>query len=147
MKGTKKIVRNGVFALLNNAITYDSIAVPVVDEKQRNTTASNLFIVLSTQQEVPEESNDHCFITRSSIDILVIQKTGTEVSKDAIDDVTEAITLILFPTPGAQPIAAVSGFQIHSGMRESSVTQAVELSATESVLQSITRVSYLITQQ
>ena len=71
MRDTKKILRHAIFNALDGQITYNSVAVPVVDEKIRNSAPSDLFIVLSTQSESPVErtmnkSDDALFLIFSS---------------------------------------------------------------------------------
>jgi len=147
MKDTKKILRHAVFNALDGQITYNSVAVPVVDEKIRNSAPSDLFIVLSTQTETPVERNSSSFNTVSSIDIDIVQKTGTEVSKDAIDDVCEDMLEIIFPAISSIGLTVPSGFQFQEGYRESCSTSLVVISETQSILVSRVRLTFIIVQQ
>lgn len=147
MKDTKKILRHAVFAALDGQITYNSAAVPVVDEKVRSSEPSSLFIVLSTQQESPVERNSSSFITQSSIDIEIVQKSGAEVSKDAIDDVYEDILEIIFPAIGTLGLTVPSGFQFQEGFRESCATSFAVIDAAESIVAAKMRLTFIINQQ
>ena len=147
MKDTKKILRHAVFNALDGQITYNSVAVPVVDEKIRNSAPSDLFIVLSTQTETPVERNSSSYNTVSSIDIDIVQKTGTEVSKDAIDDVCEDMLEIIFPAISSIGLTVPSGFQFQEGYRESCSTSLVVISETQSILVSRVRLTFIIVQQ
>lgn len=147
MKDTKKILRLAVFNALDGQITYNAVAVPVLDEKVRNSAASDLFILLTTQSETAVDRNSSGFITQSSIDIEIVQKTGTEVSKDAIDDVCEDVLEIIFPAIGTLGITVPAGFQFQEGFRESCTTQLVSVSETQSVLVSRLRLTFIIVQQ
>ena len=147
MKDTKKILRTAIYTALNGNITYSGNPVPVVDEKLRNSVSSNLFIILSTQSEVAEQRNSSVWITTSSIDIEIVHKTATEVSKDAVDDVYEDMLEIIFPTIGTIGISEPTGFQFLEGFRESCITQLLDVSQTESVLVSRVRLTFLITEK
>lgn len=147
MKDTKKILRHAVFNALDGQITYNSVAVPVVDEKIRNSAPSDLFIVLSTQTETAIERNSSAFMTNSSIDIDIVQKTGTEVSKDAIDDVCEDMLEIIFPAISSIGLTVPSGFQFQEWYRESCSTSLVVISETQSILVSRVRLTFIIVQQ
>lgn len=147
MKDTKKILRHAIFNALDGQITYNSVSVPVVDEKIRNSAPSDLFIVLSTQSESPVERNSSSFNTLSSIDIDIVQKTGTEVSKDGIDDVYEDMLEIIFPAIGTLGLTVPSGFQFQEGFRDSCSTSIVAISETQSILVSRVRLTFIIVQQ
>ena len=147
MRDTKKILRHAIFNALDGQITYNSVAVPVVDEKIRNSAPSDLFIVLSTQSESPVERNSSSFNTLSSIDIDIVQKTGTEVSKDGIDDVYEDMLEIIFPSISTLGLTVPSGFQFQEGFRESASTFLVQDTPTQSVLVSRVRLTFIIVQQ
>lgn len=143
MKDTKKILRHAVLNALDGNITYDGNNVPVYDEKNEN---ENIYILLSNQQEF-DDNPDGSFITRSTIDYEVVQKSGYSVSKDAIDDINEQILEILIPTQGTTGLTIPSGFQFHNVKRESSRSLAFEISPTESIVRNITTISTIIQQQ
>ena len=146
MRDTKKILRKAVYDALGS-LTYNSASVPVYDEKTPQGNTANMFVILSTQSETAVERNSTAFITQSSIDLEIWHKTSYEVSKDGIDDVYEDIIDTIFPSIGSLGITAPSGFQFQEGFRESSVTQSVQLSETESVLLTRMKLTFLITEQ
>lgn len=147
MKDTKKILRHAIFAALNGNVTYDTANVPVVDEKLRTGSTETRYIVLGSQQEVPVDRNSSAWIKQSSIDVEVIERTGTEVSKDAVNDIGEDITEILLPTITTIGITVPSGFQFQEAFLESSATQTVVLDNTESIVVERLRFTFIITQQ
>ncbi len=147
MKNTKKVLRQAVFTALDGQVEYNSVIIPVVDEKLIGTTEADLFIVLSTQTESPLERNDENYITESVIDILIIEKTGAEVSKDAIDDVCELVLQIICPNITTTNLTAPTGFLFLNVYPVSTVVQAMSLSDTQSVLQETIRLSVQIVQQ
>jgi hypothetical protein len=141
MKNTKKVLRKVIYDALNGVIS-----VPVFDEKKLSTSLANAYVLLSTQQEVNDNSQDS-FMTLSSIDIEIYKKTGSEVSKDSVDDIEDEILAILHPLPATDGISTYSGFQVVNFRRDRSITRVVELSATESIVRTITTITATIVQQ
>ncbi len=143
MRDTKKPLRLAVFNCLNG----NTGGVPVSDEKRLVSNTANLFIILSTQQETPVEENDCTWINRSAIDIEIYQKTGSEVSKDTIDDTSNIILTLLMPTRQVMGITEPSGLQFANPFCESNITRNLSLSDTESVLVGVVRFVVTIIQQ
>lgn len=146
MKDTKKILRKAIYDALGS-ITYGGNAVPFYDEKAPQSNTANIFGIFSTQQETAIERNSSAFITQSSIDIELYQKTSYEVSKDALDDVYESMINTIFPTIGTIGLSVPSNFQFMEGFRESSVTQSVALTETESALITRVKLTFTIIEQ
>lgn len=142
MRDTQKQLRLAVFNALNGVIS-----VPVYDEKKLVSATDDTYVLLSTQQETPTEETDCTWITRSSIDLQVMQKTGSEVSKDDIDDISNEILVILMPTRGTLGITAPSGLEFQNPAIESIVSRDLSLSETESILIKLVRFVVTIVQQ
>jgi len=142
MKDTKKILRLAIFNALSGVIS-----VPVFEEKMPSGNTANMFVLLMNQQETSEENNDQCFITKSSIDIEINQKTETEVSKDDVDDLYQEIMEILLPDTQSVGLTIPIGFQFQNAFRESCVTQTVVLSETETVIIERFKLVFTITQK
>lgn len=140
MKDTQKILRHAVFNALNGNLTYDGNNVPVYDEKKPDNVTAKFFVLLSTQQEVDENTHD-TFITLSTIDLEIIHKTGSGVTKDAIDNVSELLLQILLPTPVTFGIEGNADFQMTDIRRERTVTRVLEISPTESIIRKIITIS------
>ena len=143
MKDTQKPLRQAVFNLLDGQLTYDSAAVNVYDEMN---DGDDIYVLLSTQQETFDETSD-TFITRSSISIEVVAKTGTWVSKDIIDDISDQIYDLLRPTTSTTGLANPSGFLIQNVQRENAITQTLQISATESILRKLITIVVTIVEQ
>lgn len=146
MKDTKKILRSAIYTALNGNITYNSVNVPVYDERVPGNTTSNLFIALSTQQETDIDENDCTWVTDSTIDFDIVNKTMSEVSKDINDTVYESVLEILLPTRLTVGLSTPSGFQLLNGKRLSSITQNLTLSSTESILVTTVKMSFRFIQ-
>lgn len=147
MKDTKKEIRNGIYTSLNGIVEYDNAAVPIYEEMVPSNVSPDLFILLKGQQETTEENNDNSFITKSSIDIEITQKTGSNVSKDVVDDVYNAVMEILLPTPSSIGFTIDAAFQLQNGFRESCATDTVAVTETETVITERIRLSFTITQK
>ena len=106
------ILRHACGDLLDGNLSWQGVNVPVSDEKRRLDDSVSFFVTFGTQQESPDQVND-AFITQSSIDIIIQQKTGFEVSKDGIDTVSNQILEILLPLPNTD------GFFVQDHLPES----------------------------
>lgn len=146
MKDTKKILRTAIYNALGS-ITYNSVAVPVKEEKLNSTQAPDVYILLMNQQETAVERNSSAWITRSEIDIQIIQKTAFGVSKDPIDTVYESVLEVIFPTIGTIGITVPAGFQFQEGYRESCFTQQVAITETEMAMIEQFKLVFIINQQ
>jgi len=142
LRDLSKPFRLAVFSVLNG----NTGGVPIYDEKRLVSATDSTFILLSTQQQTPVDENDCTWVSKLSIDIEVYNKTGSEVSKDTIDDVSNTILGLLLPSVGVSPVAA-GGIQFTYAFAESIFSRNVSLSETESVLQKVIRFSVMGVQQ
>lgn len=129
-----------------NAINGNLGGVPVYEEKRLVSSSASTFVLLSTQQQTPTEENDCTWISRSMIDIEVIQKTGSEVTKNTVDDISNTILGILLPLPGATGLTS-SNIQFGYSYCESIISRNLSFSETESVIQKVIRVVFTTVQQ
>jgi len=134
LRDLSKPFRLAVFSVLNG----NTGGIPIYDEKRLVSATDNTFILLSTQQQTQEEVNDCTWVSRLSIDIEVYNKTGSEVSKDTIDDVSNTILGLLLPTVGVSPISS-GGIQFTYAFAESIISRNIGITETESVLQKVIR--------
>jgi hypothetical protein len=142
-----KILRIAVSSVLTTAnITYDGTAVPHADEKKKITQSANLFIILGTQQETDDNTSD-AFITDSSIDIEIQHRTEFEISKDAIDDVSDQVLTALMPTPSTDGFPVQNLFQILLVRRSSALSRNFSITDSQSVVAKIITITCKIVQQ
>jgi len=139
--------RKAIYDALSGNVTYNSVQVPVYDEKTFVTNTASVFILLSTQQETPQDDTDCGWTTLSSIDVEIVVKTGSEVTKNAIDTISGTVTGIILPTRSTVGITQPSGFQVTHLERTSTLTQTVSLSPTESILIKIIKFSAIFVEQ
>lgn len=145
MKDTQRILRKAINDLLAGNITYNSIPVPIYDEKIRDKQSPNLYIIFGTQQET-DQNTDTSFTTISTIDLEITHKTEYEVSKDAIDEVSDQVLEILLPTPDG-PGWDYNGFLIQNITRTSTISRNFSLTDSQSIIAKIITITATITQQ
>lgn len=138
MKDTMKPFRRAVYDCLNGQITYKGSIVKVMDEKVFTGQIPSVYILLSTQREQDVTEQDCGWQTRSSIDVIIITKTESEVSKDAVDNISNTMLQLVLNLPGDDNLAVQAGFQILEVKRESAGSGQVQISPTQSELQKIT---------
>ena len=141
MRDTCQPFRKAIYDALSGNVTYNSVQVPVYDEKTFVTNTASVFILLSTQQEIGINDNDCAWVTLSSIDVEIVSKTASEVTKNAIDTISGTVMGIILPTRTTTGITQPSGFQVVNFERTSTLTQTVSLSPTESILIKIIKFS------
>lgn len=142
MRDVSKPYRLAVFALLNGNVpgwkTYD--------EKRKVSDTDVQYMLLSTQQQTPGDDNDCAWISQCGIDIEITQRTGSEVSKDDIDDASNAVCQILVPTPWNTPLTS-GGLMFQNAFIESIISRNVSISETETIIVKVLRFVCTVTQQ
>lgn len=117
------------------------------DEKRKVSATDSTFIIFSTQQQTPDpDTNDCTWISRNSIDIEVYNKTGSEVTKNTVDDIVNNICETLLPSPFVTNITS-GNLQFSNAFVESIISRNVSLSETESVMVEVIRFVVQVTQQ
>lgn len=140
-RDTMKPFRLAIFNLLNGNISCE-----IYDEKKKSSDSNGLYVTMGTQTEnQSSQQTDTSWMHDVTLDLEIIQKTGMEVSKDDIDDVSEEIYEILEPVFGTGALV-IPGFQV-TDLRVSGVSRTFEVSATESIVTKTCTISALLTQQ
>lgn len=147
MKDTMKPFRKAVFDCLNTFVLYKSTAVLVADAKVPTGQQPSLYILLGRQWEQDRTDQDCGWETKSGIEIQIIAKSGSEVSKDALDDISQSIYDLVLTLPGSNLLAVQNGFQILELRRESAAIGDVQISPTQSELQKIVSLTAYIFHQ
>lgn len=128
------------------AQVLDPLSTTFYDEKRWVQATDQVYGVFSTQQQTNMEENDCTFISRCSIDIEIIQKTGSEVSKDAIDMIGDEVCQALNPSPGVTPLTS-GNLQFVLPEIESIISRNVSITENETVIVKIIRFVCTIVQQ
>lgn len=137
MKDTMKPFRKAIFSVVNGNITYAGSVVKLYDEKVFTGEVPKVYMYFSTQQEQDATEQDCAWQTKSRIDIVIVAKSGSEVSKDAIDDISQRFYDLVLTLPGSDLLAVQTGFQILEVKVASAASGNVQISPTQSELQKI----------
>lgn len=147
MRDTTEVLANAVYGALNGNVSYNSHNVPVYDEKKRVNSTESLYILFSTQQEMPPDGVQGVFINDTFLDMEIVHKTQSEITKTILSRVANSILEKLFPTPNSVGIQQPSGFQIMNFEFAGSITRTVQISDTESIVRKFIKVKATIVQQ
>ncbi len=142
MKDIDKILRKAVFDALDG-----NISVPVFDEVKKIGNTQTLFVILGGQRTKRDPTADGLWARRCTIEVIITQKTGSSVSKDDIDDVSNEILEILFPDYDTFGVSSPSGFQFANEDFETGTTNRLQLTPTESVIAKVLLISVNIIEQ
>jgi hypothetical protein len=146
MKDTMRIFRKAVYDCLNTFIIYKSANVAVYDEKVKAGQSPNLYVLFQSQRETDTTQTDCGWECKANLDLLIVDKTGSEVSKDTVDEISDQIYELLLNLPGSDNLAAQSGFKIMMLKRESAVTGLLQITPTQSELQKLITLTATISQ-
>lgn len=144
MRDTAYPLRISVFNCLNGQLPN---SVPVYDEKKKVGVTDSVYVLLSTQTESLIEENDCTWIVRSSIVIQIYQRSGSEVSKDTIDGLSNSILQILMPTPQTSNLVPPVGLQYANHSIQQIVSRNLSITETESILEKSITFTVQIIQQ
>lgn len=137
MIDTCKPLRQAIFDVISPVAQYNGDAIPIYDEKVFTGAHPNLYILLGKQSERDITEAECQWQTKSTIEIWIIARSGSEVSKDVIDDVAQSFLDALLPGPTVDAILQPQGLAITYLGRESSVSGQVQITNTQSELQKV----------
>jgi hypothetical protein len=146
MKDTMRPYRKAIYDVLNGNVIYHSVPVNIYDEKVFTGDAPDIYILMGNQRETDITEADCAWTTLSSIDIMIIAKSGSEVSKDVVDDISNEILELLLNLPGGNNLGVQSGFQIMMLKRDISVSGFFQITPTQSEIQKIITMTATIIQ-
>lgn len=127
------------------ALLQGNISVNCYDEKRWVQATDTQFVLFTTQQQTPRDDNDCTWISDNSIDIEIYDKTGSEASKNDIDNIANEILAILIPAPFVTPLASPN-LQFGSAVA-TIISRNLSTSETETILQKVITFSCVVTQQ
>ena len=140
------ILRHACGDLLDGNLSWQGVNVPVSDEKRRIGDDVTLYVTFGTQTESDDNTSD-AFITDSSIEIQILHKTEFEVSKDALDTVSNQILEILMPTASTDGFEVQNLFQITCVRRTNAITRNFSISDSQTIVGKIITITCKIVQQ
>lgn len=144
MRDTAQALRISVFNCLNGQLPN---SVPVYDEKKKVGVTDSVYVLLSTQTETPIQENDCTWINESTIVISIYQRSGSEVSKDTIDTLSNFILVLMMPTPQTSNIIPPVGLQFCNHSIRQIVSRNLSITETESILEKSITFTVQIIQQ
>jgi len=144
MRDPNKIFRDAVMQALNGNLTYDGSDVKVFNE-QAEPGNNNTYVIVSSQSSA-QEPNFSGFGHQGMLLMDIITKQAHLVTKDIVDNVSEQITTILFPSVQANGLAPQSGFQINCLAVESMNYMPMRISNTKTIIKKLIRLTAKISQ-
>lgn len=146
-RDTMKPFRKAVNDVINGFVTYKSALVKVYDKKIFTGDEPNLYIFYGSMRESDITATECTWETKTSLEILIVSQTGSEVSQDPLDEISDVIYDLVLNLPGSDNLGAQSGFQIVYVTRESATCGMMEISPTKSRLVKIITLTAKIIQQ
>lgn len=137
MTDTMQPMRHAFDAVLKGNVNYNGSVINFYDEKVFTGSADTIYVLYSTQREQDVSDTGCAWNTISKIDLLIVDKTGSEVSKDHIDDISNTIYGLLATLPGSDNLPVQSGFQILYLRKETVVEGLFQISPTQSELRKL----------
>ncbi len=96
MIDVKGPLRTSYYTLLNGALTFNAVAVPVSDSVEKLTDTSDLYVLL-TQQNGNSQNTQDSWDSEETMLVDIVAR-GTRVSKATLDNIANQIFALLFPT-------------------------------------------------
>ena len=123
MKDAADSIRTWLYGVLNNAVTYNSVAVPVYSFAPKD--AALPYILLAGQSSGPEndESTKDSWITRHQIAIEIYSEhTGNDATYKAVNSISNSILLLI----RTRTAATMSGYTVVSRVIDSTITDMMD---------------------
>lgn len=134
MRSSGTALRKAYQTALNGHLTIGSEAIPVVDEKlDEGLTEKNIYVAMATQQD-NERSNKTTWVEEVFLALVIVQRTGSTVSKDVIESIEDQILQLVLPSKGNHGLHIDAPFRITYVRKENSSTVAAKLDNGEFVI-------------
>jgi hypothetical protein len=142
-----KPFRKAIFDVLNGNVSYASSVVPLYDKKVRTGETPQIYMYFGSQSELYATDQDCAWQTKSTLNLVFVAKSGSEVSQDVLDDISDSALTLLINLPGHDNLGAQNGFQILEVRMESAAAGEVQISPTETELQKVVSLTAYIFHQ
>ena len=110
MRDPKLSLRTAYYQLLNGALTYNAVTIPVSDDLLNLASSSALqYVILSTQSS-QDTSTFSSFDTREDIIIDIVSKAQSRLSKTVVDSIASQIMNLVLPNPGQNGLPSQANF-------------------------------------
>jgi hypothetical protein len=108
MKNPAPYIRKKLFALLNNAVTYESAAVPVYENEGQASIAAQILI---KEYSDASKNNKHFFGANARQIIEVVTERNDSVTKH-VDAIAEMVMDLIQPSPREGAIVSDDDFNV-----------------------------------
>lgn len=95
MRDDGRALRKALFTALDGQVTYNSVAVPVFDQKVEG--APKRYILLSNTQQV-DKKNKTNFVTETEQSVEVYEHRDSSAKSEVLETITDRILQVLYPT-------------------------------------------------
>lgn len=112
MIDVKTPVRTAYYNLLNGALTYNAVPVPIYDEAKAIDNNALAYVLMSNQDGV-DASTFQTFDSEETIVLQIVFKATTMINKAAVDAIAGQILPLVLPAPGQTGLVSPSGVQIN----------------------------------
>lgn len=110
MRDVNGPIRKKYFEILNGALVYNSVVIPVYNKYLPNTISAPYYLVIDTisNSNIPTKTSH---ITNTSVQFSIITKDTTANSGKAVDSIADQIYQIIYPYPNSK-ISLEPDFQV-----------------------------------
>lgn len=110
MIDVKQPLRTAYYSLLNGALTYNTVNVPVVDDVLRLNDPAQVYVLLSNQSG-SDSSTFQTFDSEETMTLDIVFKAGVRANKQVVDNIAGQIMALLLPAPGFNNLPPQIGVQ------------------------------------
>lgn len=142
-----KLYRLSLFSCLSGLHVDGYGKIPIFDEVKTPDSSAGLYVVFLGQKSSPNPIAIGLYGRLSTIQLGIIDRTTTSVSKDAVDLVGNAILERLFPNDGSFCPSEPTGLQYCNPLFTVEETLPLNLSTTENVVAKMVTISLTIIEK
>jgi len=115
-------LREAYFQAINGNLVFESGVIPVVDEKVDNQlTEHDIYVKLSVQND--QQANTKCYFAATCDLVMdIVHRTDAVGSKRVVDDISDQILTLLFPTPKTTGLSIAAPLQLSYARLENTST-------------------------
>lgn len=129
-------LRKAYYELLNNAVQYNSLPVPVGDELKPFAATVPVYIVLSTQTD-RDQSTFQSFDSEHDINIEIVFKAQSRGNKGVLDLIASQVLNLVLPAPAQNGLPPQTGIQILCVRKTTDTDLALALNTSNTVIRRI----------
>lgn len=144
MIDVKQCVRTAFFQALTGELSYNTVAVPIVDGLKDPSDAT-LYVILAGQSGA-QKNTFTGWASEESIDLDIISKTDSRGAKEPLDQVAGQILAIICPAVDRSGIVPQPGLQIINVRLDGDRELALSLNSSNTVTRRLLTFKMLVAQ-